>query len=232
MMVLCFVFDLCLTNCNTLSYVDSSSCLQGCKWDCSISLLAPEFMQCPLKCRISRWKHFIFPLSPLDSSTSATALCPGLLSATWRHMVGFSWLFSLVRRDVFSRLRLELSAPILSCGFCMFKVTIWCGEYFSNLHFDAYKGRRGNWACNLCTTNPVFVLCFLHVLRHFHHARGSTCSIIKPWHCCKHRWAPWYSHAVFSLQAIAHIAAFSLPFLMGVIILDLPLNSYIKYVGI
>lgn len=126
MMVLCFVFDLCLTNCNTLSYVDSSSCLQGCKWDCSISLLAPEFMQCPLKCRISRWKHFIFPLSPLDSSTSATALCPGLLSATWRHMVGFSWLFSLVRRDVFSRLRLELSAPILSCGFCMFKVTIWC----------------------------------------------------------------------------------------------------------
>lgn len=88
--------------------------------------LTPEFMQCPLKCRISRWKHFIFPLSPLDSSTSATALCPGLLSATWRHMVGFSWLFSLVRRDVFSRLRLELSAPILSCGFCMFKVTIWC----------------------------------------------------------------------------------------------------------
>lgn len=177
MMVLCFVCDLCLTNCNTLSYVDSSSCLQGCRLDCSKSLLTPEFMQCPLKCWISRWKHFIFPLSPLDSSTSAIALCSGLLSATWRHMVGFSWLFSLVQRDVFSRLRLELSAPILSCGFPMFKVKIWCAvNTFSNLQLNAYKGRRGKWACNLCTTISVFVPWFLHVLQHFHCARGSTCS--------------------------------------------------------
>lgn len=45
-MVLCLVFDLWLTNCNTLSDVDGSSCLQDCKLDCSasISRSVSEFM--------------------------------------------------------------------------------------------------------------------------------------------------------------------------------------------